>query len=66
MDLVTVGAAPDVEAVARLIAEDEREWLRRPGRVVCWLAVRMQMAAGRAAARCGADVRYFAVGDLAA
>ncbi len=46
MDLATVGAAPDVEAAARLIAEDEHEWLRRPGRVVCWLAIRMQVAAG--------------------
>ena len=46
MDLVTVGAAADVEAAARLIAEDEREWLAVRGRVVCWLAVRMQMAAG--------------------
>jgi len=46
MDLVTVGAAPDVEAAARLIAEDDRAWLQVKGRVVCWLAVRMQVAAG--------------------
>ena len=46
MRLVEVGAVSDVEAAARVIAEDEREWLRTPGRVVCWLAVRMQMAAG--------------------
>ena len=46
MKPVTVGEAPSVEAAARLIADDESEWLRVPGRVVCWLAVRMQIAAG--------------------
>lgn len=46
MRLIEVAAVSDVEAAARVIAEDEREWLRTPGRVVCWLSVRMQMAAG--------------------
>ena len=48
MNLVEVGTAADVEAAARLIAADEREWLRVKGRVVCWLAIRMQVAAGMA------------------
>lgn len=46
MELVTVSAAGNAEQIARLIAEDESAWLRSPRRVVCWLAVRMQVAAG--------------------